>query len=495
MKIAVVGTGYVGLVSGACLADIGHEVCCIDKNPAKIDRLNHGDMPIYEPGLDELVARNVAAGRLRFTQNLQAPVAAADAVFIAVGTPQHDEDGGADLTFFHEAVTDVARAVEGFTVIVTKSTVPVGTGGQVERIVARCNPEADVSVVSNPEFLREGVAIADFMKPDRVVIGCEDRRAQQVMAEIYAPLAPVAPIFFTRRRNSELIKYASNAFLAMKIAFINEIADFCESAGADVRDVAHGMGLDARIGRRFLMAGPGYGGSCFPKDTSALARMARNEGRPLQLVETTIRANAARMQLMTSKILQALGGQPQGRRLAILGLTFKANTDDMREAPSLTIIPALREAGAEIAAHDPAGMAAARPLLAQVDFARDPYAAAQGAHALVILTEWDEYRHLDFARLAAVMARPVLVDLRNLLDARVPASAGFDCIGIGRPQDPCENCETTVQWVPHDHTPRQAAAHSGDGWSRISRLASDRPAGAARSPGHRRRQPAHGKPQ
>jgi UDPglucose 6-dehydrogenase len=435
MRIAMVGSGYVGLVSGACFADFGHEVCCVDADAGKIARLRAGEMPIYEPGLESLVADNVAAGRLSFSVDLAAAVAEAGVVFIAVGTPSRRGDGHADLSYVRAAAEAIAGAVDGFTVVVTKSTVPVGTGDEVERIIRAANPAADVAVVSNPEFLREGAAIDDFKRPDRIVIGLEDERARPVMSEVYRPLyLNQAPMMFTGRRTAELIKYSANAFLAMKITFINEIADLCEEVGADVQEVARGIGLDKRIGAKFLHAGPGYGGSCFPKDTVALVKTAHDAGRPLRLVETTIAVNDTRKRAMARKVIAACGGSVRDKTVAVLGLTFKPNTDDMREAPSLSIIQALLDGGARVRAYDPEGMDQARPLLdGGVGYGENPYDCAEGAHALVIVTEWNQFRALDFARLKTMMAEPVVVDLRNIYRREEIVRHGFRYAAIGRP--------------------------------------------------------------
>ncbi len=429
----MIGAGYVGLVSGACFADFGHDVTCVDKAKDKIDRLEQGVMPIYEPGLDALVAKNVAQGRLSFSTDLADAVARADAVFIAVGTPSRRGDGHADMSYVYAAAEEVARHISGFTVIVNKSTVPVGTGDEVDAIIRRVAPEADFAVVSNPEFLREGAAIEDFKRPDRVVLGVEDERAKGVMQAIYRPLnLNESPILFTGRRTSELIKYAANAFLAMKITFINEMADLCEVVGADVQQVARGIGLDKRIGGKFLHAGPGYGGSCFPKDTLALTRTAAEAGRPTRLIETTVEVNADRKKAMATRIAEAAGGDLKGKRVAVLGLTFKPNTDDMRDAPSLDIVPALVALGAEVHAFDPEGRKEAEHLLEGITFCEGPYQAAEGAAVLAILTEWDQFRALDFRRLKEVMAAPVVVDLRNIYRPAEMAEAGFTYSGIGR---------------------------------------------------------------
>ena len=432
MRIAMVGTGYVGLVSGACFADFGHTVVCIDRDESKIARLRAGEVPIYEPGLDALIAANVREGRLSFETESAAAVREADAVFIAVGTPSRRGDGHADLSYVFAAAEEIARQIEGFTVIVTKSTVPVGTGDEIEAIIRRVRPDADVAVVSNPEFLREGAAIDDFKRPDRVVVGAHDARAQSVMREIYRPLfLNETPIVFTDRRTSELTKYAGNAFLAMKVTFINQIADLCEKVGADVQHVARGIGLDKRIAAKFLHAGPGYGGSCFPKDTLALVKTAQDAGAPVTLIEQTIAANEKRKKSMADKIAAAMGGAA-GRTVAILGLTFKPKTDDMRDAPSLDIVPALQAAGAKVRAFDPEGMHEARKLLPGLETAENAYAAANGADALVILTEWDQFRALDFARLKAAMKSNVVVDLRNVYDPAEVRRHGFAYSSIGR---------------------------------------------------------------
>lgn len=436
MRIAVVGSGYVGLVSGACLADFGHEVVCIDSDVRKIEALKEGVIPIYEPGLDEIVLKNVKAGRLQFSTNLEEPVSEAEAVFIAVGTPSRRGDGHADLSYVYDVARKLARVVRGFTVVITKSTVPVGTGDEVERIIRETNPDADVAVVSNPEFLREGAAIEDFKRPDRIVVGVEDERARPVMTEVYRPLyLNKAPLVFTTRRTSELIKYAANAFLAMKITFINEMADLCEAVGGNVQDVAHGIGLDKRIGGKFLHAGPGYGGSCFPKDTLALVKTAQDYASPLRLVETTVAVNDQRKRAMARKVARAIGADVRGKTVALLGLTFKPNTDDMRDAPSIAIVQGLQDGGARIQAFDPEGMEAARDYMSDVTFAADPYAAAEGADALVIVTEWDAFRALDFRRLKGIMKSPVLVDLRNVYHRDLIAAHGFRYVSVGRPTE------------------------------------------------------------
>jgi UDPglucose 6-dehydrogenase len=433
MRVAMIGTGYVGLVSGACFADFGHIVTCIDKDAAKIDQLRAGGIPIYEPGLDVLVASNVKAGRLFFDTDASQAVREADAVFIGVGTPSRRGDGHADLSYVYAAAEEIASQVDGFTVVVTKSTVPVGTGDEIEAIFRRVRPDADVAIVSNPEFLREGAAIEDFKRPDRVVVGTTDERAQAVMRELYRPLyLNETPILFTNRRTSELIKYAANAFLALKITYINEMADLCEAVGADVQQVARGIGLDGRIGGKFLNAGPGYGGSCFPKDTIALVRTARDAGSPLELVETTIKANDERKRAMARKVVKAVDGDLKNKIVGVLGLTFKPNTDDMRDAPSLAIIPALQDRGAKVQAFDPEGMDEARKLLEDVVFKDDPYAVAEGADALVIITEWDQFRALDLDRIKLVMNRPVLIDLRNIYKPADMRARGFRYTSVGR---------------------------------------------------------------
>lgn len=435
MKIAIVGSGYVGLVTGVCLADFGHEVICIDKDASKIAALERGEIPIYEPGLSELVKSNVAAGRLSFTTNLANVVPQAEAVFIAVGTPSRRGDGHADLSFVYAVASEVAACVDGFTVVVTKSTVPVGTGDEVARIIAAANPAADVAVASNPEFLREGAAIDDFKRPDRIVIGIEDERARAVMTEVYRPLyLNQAPLMFTNRRTAELIKYAANAFLAMKITFINEVADLCESAGANVQEVARGIGLDNRIGPKFLHPGPGYGGSCFPKDTLALVKIGQDFNSPMRLVETTVSINEQRKRAMSRKVIAACGGDVRGKTIGVLGLTFKPNTDDMREAPSIDIIQGLLDKGAHVVSYDPHGMQAARELLPNIDYAENAYAVAENADALVLITEWNEFRSLDLDRLRETMKAPVLVDLRNVYRHDEVVSRGFRYVSVGRPE-------------------------------------------------------------
>ena len=433
MRITMIGAGYVGLVSGVCFADFGHHVTCVDNVEEKVAALKAGTIPIYEPGLDELVKSNVKAGRLMFTTDLKAAVAEADVVFIAVGTPSRRGDGHADLSYVYAAAKDIAHAMTGFTVVVTKSTVPVGTGDEVERIIRSERPDAEFAVVSNPEFLREGAAIADFKRPDRIVIGSEDERASEVMREVYRPLyLNSAPLFFCDRRTSELIKYAGNAFLAMKITFINEMADLCEKVGADVQKVAKGIGMDKRIGDKFLHAGPGYGGSCFPKDTMALVKTAQDNDSPVRLIETTVAVNDTRKRAMARKVIAACGGSVRDKKIAVLGLTFKPNTDDMRDAPSLSIIQALQDNGALVHAYDPEGMEAARAMLPDVDLGDSPYDIAKGADALVLVTEWDEFRALDLRRLRPIMNAPVLVDLRNVYPADEVHRYGFEYHGVGR---------------------------------------------------------------
>jgi UDPglucose 6-dehydrogenase len=432
----MIGAGYVGLVSGACFADFGHEVCCVDKDAGRIAALRAGEMPIFEPGLADLVAKNVREGRLSFAGDLAAPVRAADAVFIAVGTPSRRGDGHADLSYVYGAAREIAAVLDGYTVVVTKSTVPVGTGDEVERIIKESAPGASFAVVSNPEFLREGAAIADFKRPDRIVIGTEDERAAAVMQDLYRPLyLNQAPLLVTGRRTAELTKYAANAFLATKITFINEIADLCEKVGANVQDVARGIGLDNRIGAKFLHAGPGYGGSCFPKDTLALIKTAQDHAAPIRIVETVAAVNDQRKRAMGRKVVAACGGSVRGKTVAVLGLTFKPNTDDMRDAPSIAVIAALQDAGARVRAYDPEGMDQARAVLAGVDYAPDPYACARDASALVIVTEWDLFRALDLARLKAALAQPVLVDLRNIYRPDDMIRHGFTYVSVGRPAD------------------------------------------------------------
>jgi len=433
MNITMIGSGYVGLVSGACFADFGHNVICVDSDATKIDRLKRGEIPIYEPGLDELVANNVQQNRLSFTTDLAPAVKGADAVFIAVGTPSRRGDGHADLSFVYAAAQTIAGALDGFTVVVNKSTVPVGTGDEVERIIRDANPRADFSVVSNPEFLREGAAIEDFKRPDRVVIGVEEARAKEVMEEIYRPLSLNAPpLVFVGRRTSELTKYAANAFLATKITFINEVADLCEKVGADVNEVARGIGLDKRIGAKFLHAGPGYGGSCFPKDTLALIKTGQDEGASLRIVETVVAVNDARKRAMARKIIQSLGGAVRGKKIALLGLAFKPNTDDMRDAPSLAIVASLAGDGADVHAYDPESMEQARPLIPEVTFHNDAYSALDGAEAVAIVTEWDAFRALDLDRVKSLMKSPIIIDLRNIYRPADVRKRGFTYLSVGR---------------------------------------------------------------
>jgi UDPglucose 6-dehydrogenase len=439
MRVAMIGTGYVGLVSGACFADFGHVVTCIDKDPSKIERLEKGEIPIFEPGLDDLVATNVKEGRLFFTLEGAEAIRNADAVFIAVGTPTRRGDGHADLSYVYAAAEEIAGLIEGFTVVVTKSTVPVGTGDEVEAIIRKANPNAEFAVVSNPEFLREGAAIGDFKRPDRVVIGVNDIdsetgvQAKTVMSELYRPLnLNESPLLFVGRRTSELIKYAANAFLAMKITFINEMADLCEAVGADVQQVARGIGLDKRIGSKFLHAGPGYGGSCFPKDTIALVRTAQQYGAPVKLIETTVEVNDARKKAMAERVETTLGESISGKTIALLGLTFKPNTDDMRDAPSLDIAPALIAAGAKVQAFDPEGMHEAAKLMPDVTMKANAYEAVEGADAVVIITEWDRFRALDLDHVKSLMKQPVMVDLRNVYRADEMIKRGFRYSDIGR---------------------------------------------------------------
>ncbi len=433
MHIAMIGSGYVGLVSGACLADFGHVVTCVDKDASKIAALQRGQMPIFEPGLAEIVVNNARQERLFFTTDLAKAVRGADAVFIAVGTPSRRGDGHADLTYVFDAAREIAAAVDGFTVVVTKSTVPVGTGDEVERIIRETAPGCDVAVVSNPEFLREGAAINDFKRPDRIVVGLEDQRAREVMSEVYRPLyLNQPPILFTARRTAELTKYAANAFLATKITFINEIADLCERTGANVQDVARGIGLDNRIGSKFLHAGPGYGGSCFPKDTLALIKTGQDMGAPLRIVETVAAVNTQRKRAMAGKVIEACGGSVEGKKIALLGLAFKPNTDDMRDAPSIDIVEVLEAAGAKVSAYDPESMEQARPLMNKVEFCNDPYQCVAGAQALVIVTEWDAFRALDMKRVKAALAQPVVIDLRNIYRPEEMRRLGFTYASVGR---------------------------------------------------------------
>ncbi|MGF7209244.1 UDPglucose 6-dehydrogenase [Skermanella aerolata] len=434
MRIAMIGTGYVGLVSGACFSEFGVTVTCVDKDAGKIDRLNRGEIPIYEPGLDELVAKNVKAGRLSFSLDLAASVADADAVFIAVGTPSRRGDGHADLSYVYGAAEEIARGINDYTVVVTKSTVPVGTGREVARIIRKTRPDVEFGVASNPEFLREGSAIGDFLRPDRVVIGTDSDRARAVMRALYRPLYLIeTPIVMTSLETAELIKYAANTFLATKITFINEIADLCEKVGADVHDVAKGIGLDGRIGKKFLHPGPGYGGSCFPKDTLALVRTAQDYGSPLRIVETVVDINDKRKKSMADRIVEACGGDVDGKTIAVLGVTFKPNTDDMRDSPSLDIIPALQAKGAVIRAFDPAGQHEAEKLLPGVTWCGDTYETLEGASAIALLTEWNEFRVLDFKRARELMKTPVLVDLRNVYNPDDMEMAGFAYTCVGRP--------------------------------------------------------------
>ena len=433
MKVAMIGTGYVGLVTGTCFADLGHDVVCVDKDAAKVERLKRGEIPIFEPGLDDMVERNVEAGRLTFTTSFAEAVPGRDAVFIAVGTPTKETDGSADLTAVYAVTRELARHIKAYTVVVDKSTVPVGTGDEVEAIIRKENPQAEFDVASNPEFLREGSAIDDFMKPDRVVIGVEGDRPRKVMQALYRPLTMhETPMIYTSRATAELTKYAANAFLATKVTFINEIADICERVGADVQDVSRGIGLDSRIGPKFLQAGAGFGGSCFPKDTLALTSTARNVGRPTQIVEAVMAANAERKRRMAEKIIDACGGNLKGKTLGILGVTFKPNTDDMRDAPSLDIIPLLQEAGAKIRAYDPEGMEEARKYLNNIDWKSDAYSVMPGADALLIVTEWNEFRVLDFDRIKSLLKAPLVIDLRNIYARSDMAAAGFTYHSVGR---------------------------------------------------------------
>jgi UDPglucose 6-dehydrogenase len=434
MRVAMIGAGYVGLVSGACFADFGHDVCCVDKDPRKIEALHRGEIPIFEPGLSDLVAKNVREKRLSFASELTEAVRSADAVFIGVGTPSRRGDGHADLSYVYQAAREIAAAMDGYTVVVTKSTVPVGTGDEVERIIRETRPDAEFSVVSNPEFLREGAAIDDFKRPDRIVIGTEEERAKAVMTELYRPLyLNQNPILVTSRRTAELTKYAANAFLATKITFINEIADLCEQVGANVQDIARGIGLDNRIGSKFLHAGPGYGGSCFPKDTLALIKTAQDHNAPIRIVETVAAVNDQRKRAMGRKVIAACGGSVRGKTVALLGLTFKPNTDDMRDAPSIALIAALQDGGAQVRAYDPEGMEQAKGVLTDVEYAQDPYACARGADALVIVTEWDMFRALDLGRLKAALADAILVDLRNIYRPDEMKRRGFTYVSVGRP--------------------------------------------------------------
>lgn len=449
MRIVMIGSGYVGLVSGACLSALGHDVVCVDKNLDKIHALEAGQVPIYEPGLEMIIAENRAAGRLRFSGNLAGPVAAADAVFIAVGTPSRLVDGHADLSHVYAAAREIAAAASGFTVVVTKSTVPVGTGDEIERIFREEFPQKDLTVVSNPEFLREGAAIADFRRPDRIVVGSDDERSTDVMRGIYEALdLKETPLYFCERRTAELIKYASNAFLAMKITFINEMADLCEELGADVQKVARGMGMDRRIGDKFLQAGPGFGGSCFPKDTLALVKTAQDYDRPLKLVETTVAINEARKRAMGRRVINACDGSVLGKKIGVLGLTFKPNTDDMREAPSIAIVRTLLDGGADVRVYDPAGMDAARSVLGAVKYRLNAYEAAEGADAIVLVTEWDQFRSLDLPRLRQAMKTPVVVDLRNVFDEDEMTRHGFSLVPLGKRPRSAYPARTLLHAVP-----------------------------------------------
>ena len=449
MQVAMIGTGYVGLVSGACFADFGHHVTCVDKDGDKINSLTSGVVPIYEPGLGEVVATNLRDGRLTFSTELAQAVRTADAVFIAVGTPSRRGDGHADLSFVYAAAREIASALTGFTVVITKSTVPVGTGDEVERIIREVNPNADFAVVSNPEFLREGAAIRDFKHPDRIVIGTQHRGAKEVMAELYRPLyLNAAPMVYTTRRAAELIKYAANALLATKITFINEIADLCEKVGADVQEVARGIGLDNRIGPKFLHPGPGFGGSCFPKDSVALIKTAHDHDISLRIVEAVVAVNDTRKRAMARKVAAALGGSLRGKTVAVLGLTFKPDTDDMREAPSIALITGLQDLGATVRAFDPAGMEQAKKILPDVIYSEGPYACAEGAEAIVIVTEWEQFRALDLTVLKQVMARPVIVDLRNIYSSAEITRHGFTYASVGLGACPAETIETAPVLVP-----------------------------------------------
>src|SRR5579872_1125942 len=433
MRIVMLGTGYVGLVSGACLAGFGHHVTCVDKNDARISSLTRGEMPIFEPDLDRLIKSNAGAGRLVFTTDIVGPIAHAQAIFIAVGTPSRRGDGHADLGQVYAASHEIAKAVKPFAVVVTKSTVPVGTGDEVERIFMEVNPAANVSVVSNPEFLREGAAVRDFKHPDRIIVGTLDERARKVMGEIYRPLyLNHAPILYTGRRTAELIKYAANAFLATKVTFINEIADLAEKVGADVQEIARGMGMDNRIGSKFLHAGPGFGGSCFPKDARALVKIAQDYDVQLRIVEAVLSVNDNRKRAMARKVSTAVGSSLRGKTIAVLGLTFKPDTDDMREAPSIPLVTGLLDMGAKVRAHDPVGMEQARKELPEIEYCDDPYLCAKGADALVLVTEWVQYRAMDLERLRREMAQPVIVDLRNIYRLDEMAAHGFTYESVGR---------------------------------------------------------------
>ena len=433
MRITIVGAGYVGLVSGACFADFGHQVTCVDKDASKISALQRGKIPIFEPDLDRLVQNNVKNGRLDFATDLAGPVREADAVFIAVGTPSRRGDGHADLSYVYAASREIAAAVDGFTVVITKSTVPVGTGDEVERLIRETNPSADVAVASNPEFLREGAAIRDFKFPDRIVVGTHDERARKVISEIYRPLyLNKAPVIFTSRRTAELTKYAANAFLATKITFINEIADLAEKVGADVQEIARGIGLDNRIGSKFLHAGPGFGGSCFPKDTRALIKTAQDHDAPMRIVEAVLAVNENRKRAMARKVASVFGGTLRGKTVSVLGLTFKPNTDDMRESPSIPLITALQDLGAKIRAYDPEGMEQSKTELSDICYCDGPYSCADGADALVIVTEWEQFRALDLDRLKRAMACPVIIDLRNIYQPQDVIAHGFRYESVGR---------------------------------------------------------------
>jgi UDPglucose 6-dehydrogenase len=449
MRIAMIGTGYVGLVSGACIADFGHEVICVDKDGAKIAALNAGEIPIYEPGLNEIVASNVRQGRLSFTTNLSSALSGASAVFIAVGTPSRRGDGHADLSYVYDATREIAAALTDFTVVITKSTVPVGTGDEVERILRELRPDLEIAVVSNPEFLREGAAIHDFKHPDRIVIGTDDERARKIVTDVYRPLClNRAPILYAGRRTAELIKYAANAFLATKITFINEIADLCEKMEADVQDVARGIGLDNRIGSKFLHAGPGFGGSCFPKDVRALIKTAQDHDVPMRILEAVETVNEARKRAMARKVSSVFSGVLRGKTIAVLGLTFKPNTDDMREAPSIPLIMALQDMGARVRVYDPVGMEQAKPLLAEVTYCQGPYDCVEEADAAVVVTEWEQFRALDLERMHALMACPVIVDLRNIYHPQDVTKHGFAYIGVGRSQ----TFKPVNIFVPSPHT-------------------------------------------
>jgi UDPglucose 6-dehydrogenase len=433
MRVAMIGTGYVGLVSGTCFADFGHVVTCIDKDASKIDALNNGKIPIYEPGLQDLVAKNVREERLFFTTDPETAISSADAVFIAVGTPTRRGDGHADLSYVYAAAEEIADLIDGFTVVITKSTVPVGTGDEVERIIRTTNPSAEVAVVSNPEFLREGAAISDFKRPDRVVVGTDNDKAVEVMRELYRPLyLNETPILVTNRRTSELTKYAANAFLAVKITFINEIADLCEKVGANVQEVSRGIGLDNRIGSKFLHAGPGYGGSCFPKDTLALSRIAANAQSDLKIVDSVIEVNAARKKRMADKVIDYMGGDVAGKTIAVLGLAFKPNTDDMREAPSIDIVKKLQAAGAHVRAYDPVSMEEAEKVMDDVLFCDGPYHAIENSDAVVIVTEWDQFRALDLERTKSLLKTPTVIDLRNIYEPNYMSERGFNYMSVGR---------------------------------------------------------------